>query len=362
MIRICAAFLAAWLLLEEMPFACAAPRDPIVIGVMAELSGPYAANGRHCREGYELARRLFAPDGAAGAHAVVFQYGDTRGEAREGIAEFQRLTGVQKAVAVVTTRSSVAMPLNPLSRQKQIPLLTTIGHADFIRQNPYGYRFWPSAERVGQRTAHEIIARDLRRAAVVSIEDEFTLSLAGSFKREFKRLGGATLLDEKINESEGDFSTLAAKVRSFRPDLVFLNLGLVSTGLFVKKLREQGVAAQIAGNSWMTEASVAESAGVEAIEGAFFVDFDFRRPVFLRKMGELFPDSAPVAVSYACYAALGTLLQTLSRHPEVCDSRTLHQALLQEQSVPLLDGELKIRGREAELELVVKTLRRGQLE
>jgi len=348
-------------LLVGTNYAGAKPGPQIVIGLMAELSGPFAPNGEHCKEGYEVAREAYMSDGQVGNYSVRIVYGDTRGEPRTGVSEFKRLTEIHKAIAVITTRSQVAMPLNPLSRRKQIPLLTTVGHSEFIRANPYGFRFWASATVVGGCSVQESIAMDKHRAAVLTLEDEFTLSLTDSFVREFERLGGVVVFKDTIVETEIDFSTLTTKIKSAKPDVIFVNLGLATTGLMIKKIREQGLQAQLIGNSWMTERSVIASAGQKAIEGAFFIDFDFQKPAFVAHVKRLFPRSEPVAVTYACYAALGTLLQTIKRSSKITDSGVLYQELFNTKVVNLLDGDLELKGREAQLDLVVKFIRQGKL-
>lgn len=330
----------------------------ISIGLMSELSGPFSPNGQHCKDGYELARQTVS----SGSRRIRFVYADTRGEARAGVSEFKRLVEVEGVIAVLGTRSQVIMPLNPLSKSKQVPLVTVIGHPAFVSDNPYAFRFWPNARAVGRKTAIDAIELGKRRVAILTLQDEFTLSLSEHFVAAFKESGGQVVLDEALLDTEIEFNSLISKIKKSGADAVFVNLSIPQTGVVIRKLHEQGVDAQLFGNCWMTEPSIAKTAGAEAIEGARFIDFDFADSAFLNKARELTNGSEPVAVTYACYASLAAVLQVLSEHPEVGSREELYQLLRAQEKFQLLSGELAMSEREAQLRLVARSIRDGVVQ
>src|SRR5438876_1107972 len=81
------------LALAAAPRAAADEAPGATVGLLADLTGSGAPNGRSCREGYEVAR-------VAAPAKVSFLYGDHKGEAKTGLAEFARMTGAGGAIAI----------------------------------------------------------------------------------------------------------------------------------------------------------------------------------------------------------------------------------------------------------------------
>ena len=79
----------------------------IRIGLLTQLSGPFATVGESCRQGYELARKSFAPEDKIGGRTIRFIYGDTKGEAAAGLTEFKRVVEVENVIAVKSWRAKL---------------------------------------------------------------------------------------------------------------------------------------------------------------------------------------------------------------------------------------------------------------
>ena len=232
----------------------------ITVGLMAELSGSSASNGEDCRRGYEVASSLLAHNGLAGQHRVRIVYGDHQGDAKTGVSEFNRLVNAERAWAVATNRSQIGMALNPLSARRHIPLLGTVVHNQFLSDSSYAWRFFPSAEAEASALARKALQMGLRRAAILTLQDEWTLALANSFRENFIKGGGETVYFETLTPSDYDLASVISRVGAAAPDSILTSFTVNDSGLVIRKLREQGLHQQIFANVWATKKDEEEDA------------------------------------------------------------------------------------------------------
>jgi branched-chain amino acid transport system substrate-binding protein len=331
-----------------------AAADEVRIGVMGEFSGASAPNGEVCRHGVEVARAAFLPDGKIGEHTMRFVYADHRGEAVQGVTEFKRLVNADGVAAVITTRSQVAMPVSPLSKQLQVPLLAVVGTPRFVQENPFGYRMWPNARGVAQKAAAFALHSAFKTVAAVTLDDEYSVSLHDEFVKSFASGGGKLTADVTIQPDDRDFSTNITRLRNTAPQLLFVNLGFAQSGPMIKKIRELGLTQPILANAWVGYREVLHDAGPAALEGTSYVDFDYEKPRFVELLKREFPSAAPIHITYSCYAAARFLTMAVQKLPAPLPKGALQSALVQISTVDLLDEQLRIDQREAVFVPVVK--------
>lgn len=331
----------------------------IRIGLLTELSGPSANVGNDCKRGYELARKSLFPNDKLGTMDVVFVYGDHRADAKTGVAEFRRLVDVEKAQAVVTNRSPVALAINPISKRYKIPLLTITGHPKVREQNPYAYEFWPLVEDEARALAVKAFNLKLVKVAIISSEDDWTLALRDHFTADWKSFGGVVVLDETVTPDEQGFQVLATKVHQTAPNLVFVNLRPGQVGSFVKRLREQHIQAQIMGNFYLRKKEEIASAGPAAMEGAILVESNFLQPQFLRLSEKYLGDGNISGITYSCYSALAALAQAMQTAPGFTEANWLITALDNLQVLTLPDEALRVENRAVRYKLVYRTIMKG---
>ncbi len=339
--------------------AAAAPS--IAIGLMSEATGPYAENGENCQRGWRAARDAFAPGDRVGMHTVRFVFADSQGEAKTGVNEFRHLTENEHAQAVLTTRSQVGMAVNPLSRKAKIPLLGTVGHPDFVRDNEYAFRFYPTVKAESAALVEKAHELKLRRFALITAEDQWMLALSDAFSQQLRESGGEVVGSWSILDSDANIASTIMRIKQASADAVFVNLGISQSGVVFKKLYELGVGQPLFTQFWGASKEAREAAGAAAMEGVIFVEADLRKPKFLKLLRNAYGDERASAVTFSCYAALSTLLFTLKQNKEIDSTESLHAQLLKMREVELPDGTLMLRDREAQYDLMWKTVSRGEI-
>lgn len=341
--------------------AHAEPLRQVSIGVMAELSGPFASIGEDCRRGYELAEKKLTNNGTVGAYSVKLIYGDHQRDPKTGVSEFNRLTNQEHVLTISSNASSVVMAINPTAKARKLPLLGVSAHPDFVTNNEYGFRFWLNANVEGGGLAKKALAMHVKNVAVITLEDDYPLAVSKGFITTFKNGGGIIATDEHVLKTDTDFAPVISRLRRVNPDAIFLNVVGDQFPTIIKKLREQGLKQQLFGSFSTAKKEYIDSAGHENIEGTLFLEINGEKPKFMHALKEAYGVALPTGLHYTCYAAVAFFIDALKRDPNIRSSADLYKAFLKMNSVDLLDGPLAIANREAQFDYILRIVKNGQV-
>lgn len=317
------------------------------IGTLAELTGRFSRFGEDCQRGYQLAQDR-ADKG------IVFISGDNQNDPKIAISEFRRMVDLEQARIVVTTRSPVGLALNPLSLQKNPPLVGVIGHPRFVSENPLALRAFPSASDEAAALASLVNSRNESRVAVITIEDDYFLSL----QREFENKVGETriVFSETIGPAEQDFASLVLRVKRAAPTAIFINVGPAQIGPLISKIAQSKLTHRLYSNFLVGMSDVYKSLPIQA-EGIAFAEVDYEKPEFLRLFSNKFKNAETGPIGYSCYVALCGALELLSLAER--NSITVGEAMAKLTIIPTYDGPIRVVNREAQFELVSRAIQDG---
>ncbi len=336
-----------------------AEEPPISIGILATLTGDSAAAGANCGDGLDAARALYAPGDKVDNRKVRFIYADSKGQPAVAVSEFQRLASIEKVSAIVSQRSQSTMAISPLALSMGIPLMGIAGQSDLIRKNPHAFRSWPPAETEAKKLAELFPRWKVERVAMVSVEDEYTLSLRDSLREALRRYGKKLVFDVTILPSDNEYATIAAQIKQTNPDLIVCNLAIPQNGAFVKKLREMGIHTRIMGNFWISLPDFLNTTGREAAEDVAVAIVDDSAPWLRRAYTQAHINAAPSVLGYTCFVALAAILQAIERTPVPVDRHSLLETLLKTEQIQLPDQAIALRGREVIFPLLLKRYHGG---
>ena len=326
--------------------------EELKIGVLPTLSGQFADIGDDCRRGVEVAAKFSkAP--------IKLIFGDSQSDPKIGISEFRKMVEQDKVLAVVGNRSNICMPLNPISKKKQVPLFCTSGHPEFTSQNEYAHRAFPAADRDAATLGDYLLSNNIKDVAVVTGEDEWLLSVSTKFKEYFISKGGSISVDESLLSSEYDASSLLTRIRKKNPQALFLNLSLSQSAVMIKRAKELGLGMQLISNFWSSQKSVIEAAG-EAINGVIFTEIDLSYPALNSEILKLKNPKRPSAASVACYSALLAVI-TAANSNVINNSQELQNAILKLKKIEGLDMKVEIENRQFLFPIVVKKIENAKV-
>ncbi len=348
--------------LVELFFAvpsCKAEDKTLVIGVMSELTSPFSRLGEDCRRGYEIAHSHFAAGNIAGKTQLKIIFGDNRGDGKTGLAEYSRMINAEGASAIITTRSPVALSINPQSKQQKIPLLAVSAVPAFTTDNPYAFRFWTNGRAEGESLADLAYRVGTRRAGMLVMQDDYFLSVGESFDRKFHELGGELAGREEILPAEQDFSSQISKLQAKKVDLVVALLAPGPLVTVLKKIKALNMQARTA-STFVAAMPDVLSGARDVIEGTIFIEADFPHSEFDKLSVLQFGEARYSPVGFSCYLALSYLLQTITAsQTAVRDSTRVYKALLNQRVIVVPDGTFRMKERELQIVPIQRIVENG---
>lgn len=336
-------------------FKQAIAEDILKIGAMTSLSGNFSSYGEDCRRGYLIAEKYVLNNSS-----VKIIYADHQRESRKAISEFNRLTLSEGVKAFACDGTPAVMAINPLSKAKNIPITATSAHPKLL-DNPYAYRFWINAKNEGKVLAEKAFIMGYRSMATVNLEDEYAIEITKSFIEEFEKLGGKIILSEQVLSSEGDFATVITRVKAANPDAILSYVLGDMLGVFIKRLREQGVSQQIFTTFSIAKKEILDNAGAANAEGAIFVEVDTNEPIFRAKMKEEFGVDSPNMLTYMCYASLSMVGTVIESNENKSSKENIIKAYQSVAKIKLLDNPIEISNREAKVKSIFKSIHQGKI-
>ncbi len=235
--------------------------DVVKIGVICPMTGSGAQWGERMSAGALL--RAEEENAAGGIHGkkIKIIVGDHKGIPREGVAAANRLIHVDHVPAFEVTYSGVVMATIPLANQNKTVLLNTAALNPNIRKGgDWIFSIMPLGDLEGKAQA-EFVLKDLglKRAAIMYINNAFGTSMAKVVKEEFEKGGGEVVLYEAHAQKGTDFRSQLTKVKTAKPDVIFLESYYMESGLIVKQAKELG----ITGVQWISYAGVQQPQFIE---------------------------------------------------------------------------------------------------
>ena len=229
------------------PCVAAGHPDALKIGVLAPLSGPYAAGGTSFVQAATLAVEQANAEGGVSGQPVTIVVGDTQGRVDVAKAEALRLVSREKVSALVGAYLSEetvgVMEVAAAHRTVLlVPVAATAEITDLVRREYARYRY---VFRVGYSLPQwaEMISaflsdRKVRRYAFVGAGIRWNRELGETLERIAVPRGIAPVYTAYYSPGNPAFDTVAVAAAAVSPDIVILaDPGRNSVSL-LKRLRE----------------------------------------------------------------------------------------------------------------------------
>lgn len=338
------------------------PAEELRLGILSELTGADAFEGKHCLEGIELARRWLIPGGVLGERRVTLVFSDHQGKTKLGAVEFRRMVHEGRVRAVIATGDAVAMSLKPLAKQLQVPLLGVVEHEKFLHNNSFVARFYPSLDVQAEALAHQAAALGGKELAALYGVDEQSLSFKEVFERAFRGGGGKVSASYTVPSDDLKLAALVNKLRQAQSDALLVFMSAQQYRRVLRELSQQRKSAALFGNRRAADPTVLEAVGPEAVEGLVFFSLNLQKKSFNERFAALYPGRFPTETSYACYSALTAALRAIASLPGGVQGVALNAALKALPDVQLLDERLPFKDQALLFDCRSKRIRAGRVE
>jgi branched-chain amino acid transport system substrate-binding protein len=335
--------------------------EPLRLGATLPLSGPSATYGRLIRDGIELAKSDLAEQG----RPVEIFYQDTPLPDARAMSAIHALVGRSRIDALVGNFFNPVMRMIApvIGRSRILAFHTAAADDEILAAGEYVLSTNTSIRDEAEHLAeYAYQAIGARRAAVLSVSNNFGESYAVHFSRRFSELGGVVIYRDTSPLGEPDLRSLVLRAKAAGPDVLMAGHFGEGLGLIMRAARELDFGRVILGPYESEDPSVLEVAGrISDNQLRYFVGgggpaaaaLDFKKR-FEKRFG--YPARILAANAYDATRLAAEALTVCGR-VEHCAVR--HLMGLREY--PGASGVFSMRpDRSAKKEFVLKTIREGE--
>ncbi|MFJ8067895.1 ABC transporter substrate-binding protein [Peribacillus sp. NPDC096447] len=324
--------------------------DTIKIGVNLELSGGVASYGQSIAEGLELATAEINKEGIDGKKIKLIKV-DNKSEASEATSGAIKLTSQDQVAAIVgaaTSTNSIAQV--QIAQDNKVPVISPSGTSPeitFSKDKLNDYIFRTSFIDPFQGTvAANFATKEIKaKSAAIYIDSasDYSKGLAAAFKEQFEKNGGKIVAEEAYIAKDTDFRSTLTRLKSAKPDFIFLPGYYEEAGLIVKQARETGLDVPFMGGDGWDSPKLVEIAGAKALNNTFITnhyssgDPDEKIQNFVSAFKAKYKDKSPDAFNALGYDT-GYFLADAIKRAGSADSQKIKEALEKTADLELVTG------------------------
>ncbi len=236
----------------------AADCEDLVLGSAISLTGKYATNGVHAKNGYEFAIKKLDENGGVqiGDKCYNFKvtYYDDESKGDRGATLAERLINQDKVQYMLGPYSSgLTKAIAPVTEKYRIPMVEAEGASRSLFNKGYKYLFAvlstseqylasaitlaaEQAEKEGKSPA------DVKVAIAVE-NDPFSLDIRAGVLEDSSKYGMQIVVDEKLPRDLADMSSILTKVKLLKPDVLIVSGHSKGAATAVRQIGEMKIQA-----------------------------------------------------------------------------------------------------------------------
>ncbi|MFB5283850.1 ABC transporter substrate-binding protein [Peribacillus sp. Hz7] len=324
--------------------------ETIKVGANLELSGGVASYGQSILEGLELALEEINKEGIDGKKIELTTV-DNKSEAAESTSAALKLTSQDKVAVIIgaaTSGNTIAQV--QIAQDSQTPVISPSGTSPDItfkdgKLNDFIFRtsfIDPFQGTVAANFAtKEVKAKNA--AVYIDSASDYSKGLAKAFIEQFKANGGEIVAEEAYVAKDTDFRATLTRIKSAKPDFVFLPGYYEEAGLIVKQAREAGLDVPFMGGDGWDSPKLVEIAGADALNNTFITnhyssgDPDEKIQNFVKAFKAKYKDKSPDAFNALGYDT-GYFLADAIKRAGSADSVKIKEALEATKDLELVSG------------------------
>jgi branched-chain amino acid transport system substrate-binding protein len=295
--------------------------DTLKVAALLPLTGTSSDIGKWQQRGIEIAKKQWNSDTTKPSKISII-YEDTASDVKTSISSFEKVSATSGAQAYLLSLSSVANALAPRFTKKEEPaLLLAVSLPKITERSENYYRFNLGSEQEAERMAEYIKKTDLRRIAVLSINDEFGQGAQESFVRNMQGTATEIVYEDAYEKNQTDFRSIILRLSTSRPDAVYVIGYVKSSILLIKQMRELGIQSRILANMALSVPAFQKLGGT-ALDGATYTVTDFRvdstapqTQSFVKAYQESYGEPPPFFAAFAHDSLITLAKASASKNP-----------------------------------------------
>jgi len=249
--------------------------DTVTLGSAVSITGRYAVNGKHTKNGYDLGVKFINDKGGITVggkkYKLAIKYYDDESTAARGTQLAERLIQQDQIKYMLGPYSSgMTKAIAPVTEKYGIPMVEGNGASRSIFNQGFRYTFAVlSTSEQYLSTAIDLAAEQAKKEGkdpssltiALGVRNEpFALDIGAGIHDDAKRHGMKIIVDEKFPKEVSDMTSFLTKVKALKPDVVVVSAHTVGGALFVRQMTEQKAGAAIVAMTHCESAKVTDEA------------------------------------------------------------------------------------------------------
>jgi branched-chain amino acid transport system substrate-binding protein len=230
--------------------------DEIVLGAATSLTGKYATNGIHTKNGYEYAIQKIKDAGGVkiGDKCYNFRviYYDDESKGDRGATLAERLISQDNVQFMLGPYSSgMTKAIAPVSEKYQIPMIEAEGASRSLFNKGYKYLFAVLSTSEQYLASAVTLAAEMAesqgkeassvKVAIAVENDPFSLDIRAGVSEDAAKYGMKVIIDEQLPRDLSDMSSILTKVKLLKPDLLIVSGHSKGAATAVRQIQEQNI-------------------------------------------------------------------------------------------------------------------------
>jgi branched-chain amino acid transport system substrate-binding protein len=254
---------------EQPTEASQATQEPIKIGFFSPTTDFAAADGTSALQSAQLAVKILNEKGGILGRQIELVFYDDAAKPDQASAIARKLIEQDKVVAAVSgSYSGATRAAAPIFQEAGIPMLSAYAiHPEITKTGNMIFRIGTLADVEG-RVGAELIGKvlNLKKVAILTVDNDFGISLTDGFKKRAADLGLEIVLEEKYPLGETEFRPIISKIKSSGAEVVYATGYYNEAANLVSQAKDEGLNIPIIGQEGYDSPKFIELAG-DAAEG-----------------------------------------------------------------------------------------------
>ncbi|WP_102693500.1 ABC transporter substrate-binding protein [Rummeliibacillus pycnus] len=328
----------------------------IKVGLNLELSGAVASYGSGISKGAKLAINEINKAGGIDGKKIVPVEIDNKSDAAEATSAAIKLATQEKVVAQIgSATSGDTVAAVQIANQKKMPIIGPSATSETVtvnekgQLNDYAFRTCFIDPFQGQIAANFAL-NNLKAKNVAIFADsasDYAKGLAKSFKKTIEENGGKVVAEESYVAKDTDFKSTLTRLKSKKPDFIYIPGYYEEVGLIIKQARAAGIDVPLMGGDGWDSPKMVELAGKEALNNTYFTnhysaeDPDEKIQKFVKAFKEANGGQAPDAFNALGYDTVYWLKDAIERAGST-DGEKIKDALASTKDLSLVTGKFSV--------------------
>ena len=342
--------------------------EAYVLGTLFPMAGANAEYGTIFTAGAAMAVKHVTADKML-SRPLLLRPEDSEGTPQGGAVGMNKLVNVDHALYVLVGFTGVSKAAAPIGTRAKVVMVNGGGVGpDLAGLSPYYWNVIPLVPDEIKVLVPFLLAHQLRRVALIYVNDPFGNGLYKALKTDLTAAGGEIVAADTISPTDQQFSAIAARIRTLAPDAVYFASYGAQQAQIIKQLRDAGIGQPLLTYSGAAIPSVRNLAEAEGlILTAQAADWTLDDPITKRFVtdwrAQYGSDPTPYNQNYYNAVRLFALLaQQLEKAGKPVGGDTLRAALLATRRFALVGGEGVFDDLgDISMKIVVNTLKGGKL-